>query len=100
MTTKERTAVQGLINKMTELDKIMDETLEALEQMNEEHGDGSRYCSWKHNLDGVIANTEPNSVERGRAFYQYDRYMTARAQQDLIREFGGTLADLGFWEKK
>lgn len=100
MTTKERTAVQALFNKWTELDNIRTETLHKLQQMNVEHGDGSRWCSWKGNLDGIIANTEPDSVERGRAFTQYERFIAATAQQDMLSKFGQEMANLGFWKGK
>ena len=98
MTAKERAAVQGFINKITELDEIESETLHALQDINAEHGDGHRWCSWKANLDGVIANQERNSVWRGRAEHQFEKYVKASAQRDLIQNFGGTLAELGFWK--
>lgn len=100
MTSKERAAVQGLINKMTELEKIREETLEALKDMNEAYGDGHRWCSWKACLDGIIKNTEERSIERGRAEHQYERYLKASGQYELIQSFGQELADLGFWKKK
>lgn len=47
MTNNERAAVQKFINKVSELDRISDETLATLKDMNEAHGDGHRWCSWK-----------------------------------------------------
>ena len=98
MTTKERATVQGFINKMTELDKIADETLETLKDMNEAHGDGTRWCSWDACLDGIAKHNNRESLEYRRAAHVYRRYVEARAQQDLIRSFGGELAEIGFWK--
>lgn len=98
MTTKERATVQRFINRMTELDKIRDETLETLKDMNEAHGDGNRWCSWDACLDGIAKNNSRDSLEYRRATAVYKRYVQATAQQDMIRQFGGELAEIGFWK--
>lgn len=98
MTTKERATVQSFINRMTELDKIRDETLETLKDMNKAHGDGNCWCSWDANLEGIAKNSGIDSLEYRRAATVYKKYVQATAQQDLIRQFGGELAEIGFWK--
>ena len=67
MTRKERAAVQGFINKLSELDKIAE-------------------------ASGI------ESLEYRRAEVVYERFIKASAQMDLIRAFGGELAEIGFWK--
>lgn len=98
MTRNERAAVQKFINKISELDRISDETLETLKDMNEAHGDGHRWCSWKGNLDGLAKTLDRDDIIYRRAEYQYERFLKAEAQKDLIRSLGQDLADLGFWK--
>lgn len=98
MTKKERATVQGFINKMTELRKIEEETLKALQDLNVEHGDGSRWCSWQACLNGILANPETDERTKAQAKYQYERFVKATAQEDLIRDFGADLAEIGFWK--
>lgn len=98
MTTKERAAVQGFINKMTELDKIRMETLETLKDMNAAHGDGHRWCSWDACLEGIAKHNDRQSIEYRRAAHVYEEYIAAQAQLDLISSFGGELANIGFWK--
>ena len=98
MTKVERAAVQGFINKTSELEKIMYKILKDLQEMNETHGDGHRWCSWEACLDGLAANLGRDDIIYRRAKHQYERYIKASAQKDLILEFGVELAELGFWK--
>ena len=98
MTKNERAVVQGFINKINDLEKVREATLEALKDMNELHGDGHRWCSWEACLEGLASRLDPEHVVYRRAKYEYDRFVKASAQIDLIREFGGDLADIGFWK--
>ena len=98
MTTKERNLIQGFINKLSEIEETMQETLENLQKLNVEHGDGHRWCSWKGCLDGVIENNEQGSIWRGRAEHQYERYLKAAGQREAIEELGSGLAELNFWK--
>ena len=100
MTTKERTTVQGFINKITELDNIIDETLQTLQDMNIEHGDGHRWCSWDGCLDGIAKYNTRESIEYRRAANVYRKFVEASAKRDLITSFGGELAELGFWKNQ
>jgi hypothetical protein len=98
MTTKERTAIQRFVNKLSELDEIKHAAFVELQNINEAHGDGNRWCSPDYNLDCLIAaNAEQIHINRAKRCYR--DYFEADAKQDLIRELGGTLADLGFWKE-
>lgn len=98
MTKAERTTVQGLINRMTELDEVRDETLVALQDLNQTYGDGHRWCSWDACLDGLAGVLDKDDANFKRALYQYKRFVEASAKLDLIRDFGGELAKIGFWK--
>ena len=98
MTRKERATVQGFINKLSELDKIENETLKTLKGMCETYGDGNRWCSWKTCLDKIAEASGIESLEYRRAEVVYERFIKASAQMDLIRAFGGELAEIGFWK--
>lgn len=98
MTKKERATVQRFINNLTELSNIKDETLKTLQDLNEEHGDGHRWCSWQACLDGILANSQTDDVVKSWAKYHYERFVKATAQEDLIRDFGASLAEVGFWK--
>ena len=98
MTKKERATVQGFINKLTELSIIEEETLKALQDLNVVYGDGSRWCSWEACLEGILKNTETDDRTKAQAKYQYTRFVKAAAQEDLISDFAGELADIGFWK--
>lgn len=98
MTKAERATVQGFINKLSGLDNVKDETLKTLQEMNETHGDGHRWCSWEACLDGIEANLGRDDIIYKKAKYQYERFLKAVAQQDLIRELAGELSELGFWK--
>ena len=99
MTTKERQTLQKFFNRMTEFDIEQEEMLHNLMDLNQTYGDGSRWCSWKANLDGILENCE-DSIIRGRAETMYRRFLEAQAKEDLLMELGSDLADLGFWKNK
>ena len=98
MTTKERATVQAFINKLSELDSIESETLKTLQDMCEAHGDGHRWCSWDFCLEKIAKANGLESLEYKCAAAVYKRYVEVNAQKDLIREFGGNLANIGFWK--
>lgn len=98
MTTKERQTMQNFINKLTTFRKIQDEMLNNLMELNATYGDGSRYCSWKYNLDKILENCTDSTI-RARAETMYENYLKASAKEDLIRDLGCELAELNFWKK-
>ena len=98
MTTKERATVQAFINKLSELDSIESETLKTLQDMCEANGDGYRWCSWDFCLEKIAKANGIESLEYKHAAAVYKRYVEVNAQKDLIREFGGNLANIGFWK--
>lgn len=97
MKANERKALQSLFNKINEMDKIKEETLKNLQELNVEHGDGHRWCSWKGCLDGVL-QANPDGIWRGRAEYQYERFMKAEGAYNMLMELGATLAEVNFWK--
>lgn len=97
MTKKERATIQNFINKTTELRNIQDESLKALQEMNIKYGDGHRYCSWESNLLGVLGSATADNQIKAAAKHQFKRSEDAHAQERLISEFGGELANIGFW---
>lgn len=99
MTTKERQTIQNFFNRMSEFDKEQDEMLKNLMDLNETYGDGSRWCSWKHNLDMIRENCEDELIV-ARAETMYRRFLEASAKEDLLMELGSELAELGFWKNK
>ena len=97
MTAKERKATQDLINLFTPLREEEDKAFHDLQELNATEGDGSRWCSVDANLEGIETHsTDRRTRERARALYR--KYWEASAKQDLLRDFGGTLAELGFWK--
>ena len=98
MTAKERAVIQAHINKMTEIDREKDRAFYAIQALNVEHGDGTKWCSPDANLAGVLANGD--ELSKGRAKYQYRLYFEACAKEDLLRELGQGLADIGFWKNR
>lgn len=96
MTAKERKLIQTTINKLTDLDAEKDRLFKELQDLNVKCGDGSRWCSVDANFEGVRQNGD--ETQRHRALYMYRRYFEANAKEDLLREFGQELANLGFWK--
>ena len=96
MTAKERNFIQTTINKLTELDAEKDRLFKQLQALNVECGDGRKWCSVDANLEGARKHGDEN--QRNRALWMYRRYFEADAKEDLLREFGQGLADLGFWK--
>lgn len=39
-----------------------DNTLKILQELNAKNGDGSRWCSWYHNIKGLVENNAPVGV--------------------------------------
>ena len=99
MTKSERAAMQSFFNKISEFDEVSSQTLTRLKDLNEAHGDGSRWCGWEANLEGLLRTLGPDHIIYRRANATYERYLEARARHDLLMEFGQVLADLGFWKK-
>lgn len=100
MTKTERAVIQKFINKFSDLDVVRDATLKNLQDMNEEHGDGHRWCSWEACLDGLAKTLGRDDIIYRRAKVQYETFLKASAQKDFIRDFGSALAEIGFWKEK
>jgi len=43
-------------------DYAHDDTLKVLQDLNAKNGDGSRWCSWYHNIKGLVENNAPVEV--------------------------------------
>ena len=99
MTTKEHAALQKLFNTLQDYDNTQTAMLKELQELNAQHGDGHRWCSWKANLDG-IAKTDPGSIHHRRAEMCYETYMNACGAYEAMMDLGSTLAELGFWKEK
>ena len=95
----EREELQRVFNQIGDMDRIKEETLKELQELNVEHGDGQRWCSWKACLDGVIKEN-PSGIWRGRAEYQYERFLKAEGGYDALMVLGQALADIGFWKNQ
>lgn len=98
MTTKERKALQKIINRMDELEIEKSTAFYELQVLNEDFGDGTKWCSVQANVEGVLKHGDEYSNRRALAAYR--RYFEADAKEALIRDLGGELANLGFWSKK
>ena len=98
MTTKERNIIQTHFNKFMELDAQKDRCFKALQDLNAESGDGTRWCGVESNLRGVWEHG--SEIDRNRALHLYRLYFEADAKEDLLRELGQPLADIGFWKSR
>lgn len=96
MTAKERNLIQATINKLTELDAEKDRLFNDLQALNVKCGDGHKWCSVDANFEGIRQHGD--ETQRHRALWMYRRYFEADAKEDLLREFGQELANLGFWK--
>lgn len=98
MTTKERTAIQTFFNKYGEIREQQEKAFKELQDLNGKLGSGSRWCCAMTNRDDIL-KSDADSRTKGRATYLYDIYTEARGKEELMREFGKELANLGFWKK-
>ena len=97
MTTKEHAALQTLFNTVQDFESTQSAILHELMDLNEKHGDGHRWCSWKANLDG-LAKTAPGTIYHRRAEALYDKYNQACGAYNAMMDLGRVLSELNFWK--
>lgn len=92
MTTKEHIAIQKFMNKLTILNQEADDAFTKLQKLNKEEGSGKAWCCAEENYRDLL--------KCGKNYgYVYNKYVSAEAKKDLLREYGSMLADLGFWNR-
>lgn len=94
MTKVERITVQSMINRISEIEERRDKAFHDLQEANGRIN-GDCWCSAKMNHDALIESGKANNPYIDNL---YEIYVSCCAQIDLIRDFGGALADIGFWK--
>lgn len=93
MTKTEKKVMQNHFNLLSEISAEKNEVFEELQRRNKEEGSGNAWCCANRNFKDLLANGKDYS-------FLYDKYVECCAKEDLLREFGGKLAGLGFWKNK
>lgn len=62
-----------------------DDTLKVLQELNAKNGDGSRWCSWYHNIRGLVENNAPAAVIL-EAIRVLGKHIAIDAKAETIRD--------------
>lgn len=65
-------------------DYAADDTLKVLQELNAKNGDGSRWCSWYHNIVGLVENNAPAAVIL-EAIKVLEKHIAIDAKAETIR---------------
>lgn len=65
-------------------DYAADDTLKVLQELNAKNGDGSRWCSWYHNIRGLVENDAPAAVIL-EAIRVLGKHIAIDAKEETIR---------------
>lgn len=91
MKKQERNFLQGLVNQITDNQKIADDAFKFLQEKNKEVT-GTAWCSAEMNYKDLI--------KAGWDFtYKYELYVKAQGRIEMIMKLGSGLAELDFWKK-
>lgn len=93
MTERERTALQGFMNKWNEIESDKDEAFKKLQNLSRDNG-LPVYCCAKTNAEQLRAA----GVEIAEEWYE--RYVMKCGEADLIQEYGEMLSGINFWKNR
>lgn len=94
MTTRERTALQGFINRLTEIREKEEKYFNELKALND-----GKTMSAEINYREIIRKYPESSAKVTQATLCYKAVMALRGEEENLRELGAVLADLDFWKK-
>ena len=96
MTKNERTALQGFMNKLAEVNRAKDECFDKLKDMNKRVGSHKAWCSAEDNYSDIMKYSYDMYKEEATSIYA--EYKKLCGKYEMLDEYGTMLAELNFWK--